>query len=297
MITDTLRTIVEQVFGTPPSTSRYLGGTLNHTAQVEVRRERYFVKWKGDAPPHFFEAEARGLKLLDACGAIRVPHVIMYREANGTLPAFLILEWIDEATHGPSRHFAANFGQALAQLHHTTQPGFGLDFDNFIGELPQFNVQTVTWPAFYRDQRILPQVLLAKERGNLPLPREALLNKLMAQLEDLLASRISVPSLLHGDLWSGNFLVAANDQPVIVDPAVYYGEREVEIAFTELFGGFPAGFLDAYREAYPLDPGYEDRRALYQLYPLLVHLNLFGESYGQRVDAICRHYVESVSRR
>jgi fructosamine-3-kinase len=220
-----------------------------------------------------------------------VPEVIAQREATDALPAYLILEWIDQAAHSMSRNFATNFGHAIAQLHSITQPMFGLDFNNFIGELPQSNEPTDTWITFYRDQRIAPQVALARERGHLPHERETLLTKLMDRLDDLLAGTSNKPALLHGDLWSGNFLVTAEDQPVIVDPAVYYGEREVEIAFTELFGGFPAGFMNAYREAYPLDPGYEERRTLYQLYPLLVHLNMFGESYGQRVDTICRYYV------
>ncbi len=167
MVVDTLHAIAEQVFGTAPDTSRYLGGTLNHTAQIAVRNEHYFVKWKADAPPRFFETEARGLMLLGDASAIRVPTVIAHREASGGLPAFLILEWIDEAAQGPSRQFAANFGHALARLHRTTQPTFGLDFDNFIGELPQSNQPTASWPAFYRDQRIAPQVVLAGQRGNL----------------------------------------------------------------------------------------------------------------------------------
>lgn len=293
MIAEPLSAIVEQAFGATPDNTRYLGGTLNQTAQVEVNGERYFVKWKVDAPPHFFEIEARGLNLLRNAGVIRVPQVINHSEASDKLPAFLILEWIDETPHGPSRSFAANFGHALAQLHRITHDTFGLDFDNFIGELPQSNKLTATWPTFYRDQRIAPQVALARQRGYLPPARESLLNKLIERLEDLLVGTTSSPALLHGDLWSGNFLVGMDDQPVLVDPAVYFGEREVEIAFTELFGGFPSGFLSACHEAYPLDAGYGDRRALYQLYPLLVHLNLFGESYGQRVDAICNYYTRS----
>src|SRR5262249_37452925 len=156
MIADTLNAIAEQVFGILPDNTHYLGGTLNQTAQIEFHNERYFVKWKTDAPSKFFEAEARGLNLLGATGAIHVPKVVAQQEASEELPAFLVLEWIDEAAHGPSRNFAQNFAQALAQLHRTTRPTFGLDFDNFIGELPQSNTQTATWPAFYRDERIAP---------------------------------------------------------------------------------------------------------------------------------------------
>jgi fructosamine-3-kinase len=284
--------IIRDAFNTKTyNTTAVSGGMINQAAQVAVNGERYFIKWKPDAPPSFFEAETHGLNELRKAAAIRVPQVIKHAAAKGHHPAYLILEWIEPSTQVDSHIFAATFGQALAQLHRNTHDLFGLDTDNYIGELPQYNYRTGRWVEFYRDQRILPQVDLARENGYLRGGRETMLRRLMDQLDRLLRGVKSKPSLLHGDLWSGNFMVAANNQPVIYDPAVYYGEREVEIAFTELFGGFPSGFLQAYREVYPLDPGYESRRALYQLYPMLVHLNLFGESYGPRVDAICRHYL------
>jgi fructosamine-3-kinase len=179
----------------------------------------------------------------------------------------------------------------LAALHRHTSTQYGLDHDNFIGELPQLNGRSADWVEFYRDQRIAPQVSIARQRGLLHRERERLLTRVMDRLPNLFGVHSEPPALLHGDLWSGNYMVADGDEPVIVDPAVYYGNREVEIAFTELFGGFPGGFLDAYHEAYPLAPDYRERRALYQLYPLLVHLNHFGEGYGPQVDAVCAHYV------
>src|SRR5262249_30074521 len=142
---------------------------------------------------------------------------------------------------------------------------------------------------FYRDHRIGFQMELARQGGRLSAERERLLDKLMLKLPDLLPD--APASLLHGDLWGGNYSITANDTPIVYDPAVYYGHREVELAFTELFGGFPARFYQAYQAVYPLDAGYQERKALYQLYPLLVHLNLFGESYGRQVDEIVRHYV------
>ncbi len=291
MNANSLQTIVQEVFSRPPTQVHYLHSGINQTALVEMGHERCFVKWKTDAPPRFFEAESRGLVALRATGLIRVPEVIQYAERNGSRPAFLVMEWIDEERPSNPRQFAQNFGQALAQQHRITAPAFGLDHDNYIGELPQCNTQRPHWVDFYRDQRITRQMELARVNGHLPARREALLTRLMDRLNDLLSGITSVPSLLHGDLWSGNFLTIGGNLPVVVDPAVYYGEREVEMAFTELFGGFPMGFYAAYREAYPLDPGYEDRRALYQLYPLLVHLNIFGESYGGQVDAVCHRYV------
>ncbi|MEO8395851.1 MAG: fructosamine kinase family protein, partial [Chloroflexota bacterium] len=186
--------------------------------------------------------------------------------------------------------YAANFGRALAKLHHITAATFGLDHDNFIGELPQPNTPTATWAQFYRDQRIAVQIEIARDRNYLPPYREAMLRTMLDRIESILGGAPNPPSLIHGDLWSGNYFAAPGNQPALFDPAVYYGDRELEIAYAELFGASPF-FLDAYRVNYPLDPGYEYRRPLLQLYAMLVHLNHFGEQYGEHVDAICRHYL------
>jgi fructosamine-3-kinase len=285
-----LRAMLAGAFAAEPTRIQYVGGgCINQAVRVEVGDARYFVKWKNDAPPSFFEIEARGLESLRQAGAIRVPKVFGYRD--GSQPGYLILEWIEESRRVESLSFAVNFGRALAQLHRVTGTSYGLDHDNYIGELPQYNRPTARWVDFYRDQRIAPQMAIARQRRRLNPERESMLLKLMERLDSLIGDVPGAPSLLHGDLWSGNFLVTAGNQPVIVDPAVYYGNREIEIAFTELFGGFPPGFLTAYNEAYPLEQGYAFRRSLYQLYPLLVHLNHFGESYGPQVDAICRTYL------
>jgi fructosamine-3-kinase len=288
-----IRAIFHLVFDAEPSRVQYVGGgSINQAAYVEIGSERYFVKWKSDAPARFFETEARNLELLASAGAIRVPKVISYAEASDMQPAYLILEWIEESRRAEPMSFSVRFAHALADLHRTAGKAFGLDYDNFIGELPQINTTNSRWNAFYRDSRLAPQIALARSRGRLNPEREKRLRKLLDRIDTLLGDSEATPALLHGDLWSGNFLVAVGNQPVLVDPAVYYGNREVEIAFTELFGGFPPGFVAAYREAYPLAPGYEYRRPLYQLYPLLVHLNLFGESYGARVDAVCKYYLD-----
>ncbi len=293
---DWLTIIVRETLSAEPThVQRVGGGMINQAVRVVVGQDQYFVKWKADAPPLFFQTEARGLGALHAAGVLRVPQVIGWGEASAHRPAYLILEWIETAAVEP-RVFAANFGHALGALHRITSPAYGLDHDNYIGELPQSNTPSGNWIDFYRERRIGVQMEVAREQGLLPARREALLRQVMDRLADLLDGVTLTPSLLHGDLWSGNFLMAADNQPVVIDPAVYNGHREVEIAFTELFGGFPSGFLAAYREAYPLDPGYEHRRSLYQLYPLLVHLNIFGESYGSGVDAACRQYVGDLRR-
>jgi fructosamine-3-kinase len=268
------------------------GGDINQAAHFRAGGARYFVKWHTDAPPDMFPAEAHGLRELAAAEAIRVPAVIAQGDETGDCPAFLVLEWIETGSkHGSgSRDTMARFGEALAALHRHTAAQHGLARDNFIGRLPQPNPQAASWVAFYCDQRIGFQMELARQRGRLPSRRERLLTRLMDRLDDLLDDDEIVPSLLHGDLWGGNYLVDDQGDAVLIDPAVCYGHREMDLAMSELFGGFGVRFYEAYRAAYPLD-GYNDRRALYQLYYILVHLNLFGESYGGRVDSIAAHYV------
>lgn len=264
------------------------GGDINQTAQVTLHGgDRVFVKWNQGARPGFFEAEAHGLRVLAEPGVIRVPAVL----AVSDRPAFLAMEWIDEARGGYDREdFAEQFGRELALLHCATDAAHGLERDNYIGSLPQPNDRSSSWVAFYREQRIGAQTAIARDRGQLPRGREAALTRLQEWLEVFLDDAAIAPSLLHGDLWSGNYMVGAGGVPVIIDPAVYYGHREIDLAMSELFGGFPARFYQAYHETYPLD-GYEQRRLLYQLYPLMVHMNLFGGGYGSRVDAIVKHYV------
>jgi fructosamine-3-kinase len=207
--------------------------------------------------------------------------------------SMLALEWIEERKPTDRTDFSKTFAQGLAALHRESlSPNgmFGLEIDNFLGSQPQVNTWTGSWAQFYRDRRVLPQMKIARSRGHLPAYRERLIGEVCNRIEALLDGLESIPSLIHGDLWSGNF-ITAGEEPVLIDPAVYYAEREVELAFIELFGGFPEGFMEAYQEAYPLRDGYEFRRPLHQLYPLLVHLNHFGETYGPGVDQVCRFYL------
>jgi fructosamine-3-kinase len=263
------------------------GGCINQVAQVETAHGPAFVKWHLKAPPQMMTLEAAGLRAIAATQAIRTPQVLHVAEANAETPAFLLLEWIENTLPRHTKYFARRLGEELAALHHVTTDKFGLDDNNYIGETPQLNTPHASWPAFYRQCRLQPQIELARRRGHLSPTREALLNRVDERLEVLLAGLDSRPSLLHGDLWSGNSL-CAEDQPVLIDPAIYYGEREMEIAYCQLFGGFDAEFYKAYHAAFPLQDGYEARRPLHQLYHLLNHLNHFGESYGPRVEAACR---------
>ncbi len=177
-----------------------------------------------------------------------------------------------------------------ARYHRHIASQYGLDHDNFIGANPQPNQAADNWVDFFGQQRLAFQMELARQNGYLPAQRAKLLEKLLVRLNDLLPSQPPA-SLLHGDLWGGNWLVTEAGEAALIDPAVYYGDRESELAFTELFGGFPSAFYVAYNETWPLDHDYRKRRDLYNLYHLLNHLNLFGESYGGAVDSVLRQYA------
>jgi fructosamine-3-kinase len=263
------------------------GGDINRAVRVETAGGALFVKWNDAAPPGLFAREAEGLEALRRTGTLRVPAVV----AHGDSPAFLALEYLSPAASGDGPAFARAFAEGLAALHSAPpdEPALGFPTDNYLGVLPQANQpRSADWPAFYRDRRLLPLVELARGRGLLPPARERLVLGVVDRLETLLGDLPPTVSLLHGDLWSGNFLCLAGDEPALVDPAVYYGPREMELAFVELFGGFPPGFADLYRAIAPFAPGYERRRPLHQLYPLLVHLAHFGECYGPAVERACR---------
>ncbi len=276
----------------PIRESRHVGGgDINQAAQVLTPQGRYFLKWHRSPPSRFFECEARGLALLAGAGAVRAPAVLGYGSVPGSQTAFLILEWIERGSGGKDSAAAETLGRGLAQQHLLEQDRYGLDHDNYIGRLPQPNAPTDSWLAFYRDQRLGAQRDLARRLGYLPTKRERLLDQLMDSLSRWIDETQCRPSLLHGDLWGGNWMVAEGSEPVMIDPAVYIGDREADLAMTALFGGFPSTFYAAYREAFPLAPGYEERQPLYKLYYLLCHLNLFGEGYGGSVDGILQRYV------
>lgn len=265
------------------------GGDINHAAHLITSDGSFFIKWHPQSPHGMFSAEAKGLALLAQSKTLQVPQVIAVQESTEDVPAYLLLEWLDSG-RSQSRTDEV-LGQGLAALHHQTADQHGLDHHNYIGSLPQFNQPRLSWAEFYANQRIKPQMDIARQGGELTAHRAKLLDKLLQELPRLLPQTNPPASLLHGDLWRGNVMTLTTGQPVIIDPAVYYGHREVEIAFTELFGGFSTRFYAAYNEAYPLPPDYTERRTLYQLYPLMVHMNLFGGGYGSQVDAILRHYV------
>ncbi|GIK36624.1 MAG: fructosamine kinase [Chloroflexota bacterium] len=265
------------------------GGDISQAARVRLAGGvQILVKWRSSSPSGLFSAEHRGLELLRSAGALRVPEVLAQAEATANSPAFIALEWLDLGSK--SSQNAEALGHGLAVQHRALASSFGLDQANFIGSNPQPNHQSDNWVSFFREQRLGFQMELAGRNGFLPTNRARRLEALLARLGAWLPAQPPA-SLLHGDLWGGNWLVTASGEPVLIDPAVYYGHREADLAFTELFGGFPAAFYAAYQASWPLDSGYEERKDLYNLYHLLNHLNLFGESYGGSVDSILQRYV------
>jgi len=260
------------------------GGDSNNAALVTAGKTPCVVKWREHTPAGFFAMEADGLRRLAQANTLRVPQVL----AASDTPAFLALEYLPPQTPSSEQAFTRRFAEGLASLHHIPSPNgkYGLEHDNYLGSQPQPNGWLGTWLDFYRTRRLLPQWHKARGRGLVPPHRERLLQQVADQLDTLL-DYDARPVLIHGDLWSGNFLSVVNNTPVLIDPAVYYADREVELAFIELFGGFPRDFVQVYHRVLPLDKGYARRRPLHQLYPLLVHLNHFGETYGPSVDRAC----------
>ncbi len=280
-----IHSAVTDALGPVTSTRPLSGGDVSHAALVTAGKVQCVVKWRDQTPPVFFPMEADGLRRLGVANALRVPQVL----AASDTPAFLALEYLPPQPPVDERAFTQRFAEGLAALHHIASPNgrYGLAHDNFLGSQPQPNGWVDTWPDFYRTRRLLPQWDKARGRGLIPPHRERLLGEVVDALDTLLDFPAR-PVLVHGDLWSGNFLSIANDMPALIDPAVHYADREVEMAYVELFGGFPRGFVQAYNRVFPLEAGYERRRRpLHQLYPLLVHLNHFGESYGPSVDRAC----------
>lgn len=266
------------------------GGDIGKSYCVETERRRLFVKYRLDLSASVFEREAEGLRLLAEAEALAVPEPLYAGAIPGRPGGMIVLSWVETGSSRPD--VAEALGRGLAELHRKTSPDgrYGLGTDNYIGLLPQANAWSGNWISFYRECRLLPMAKMAEEQGLLPAGRRNRLFRLMDSLDRWLPADPK-PSLLHGDLWSGNWLAGADGRPWLIDPAVYYGDRECDLAFSECFGGFPAAFYKSYREAYPLSPEYDERKPIYQLYHLLVHLILFGEAYGSSVDRVLAKYT------
>lgn len=265
------------------------GGCINAVTVVDSGEARFFVKCNRAERLWIFEAEMIGLRALGATSSVTVPAPVCQGVTVGD--AFLVLEYLPM---GPaSTATAAALGTQLAALHSAEQPCFGFETDNAIGSTPQRNLRCDDWVEFYRRHRLEFQLALANKAGRGGSALQTKGARLCDRLGVLFAGYSPMPSLLHGDLWSGNYAALKDGAPVVFDPAVYWGDREADLAMTELFGGFPRAFYDAYAAVSPLDPGYRVRRTLYNLYHVLNHLNLFGSGYaGQAEEMLDRLLAE-----
>lgn len=310
---------LEKRFDAPRSirTTRSVGGgCINPSARLEVDGgEAFFLKWNDAADAEMFGAEADGLRALAAPGALRVPAVLgVGGSGSRDDPGWLLLEFVSRGSPGPA--YGRKMGHGLARLHaspgrqpeppggseegeertaprgsgaggdadaegHREPGAFGWHRDNFIGSLDQSNRAVASWPRFWRDVRLEPQLRLARDQGFFRGREGDVLEKLLSSVEGILPDDAGFgPSLLHGDLWSGNYYPDDAGEPVLIDPAVYRGDGEVDLAMMELFGSLPSGFREGYEAVRPISPEYPAyKRDLYQLYYLLVHVNLFGGGY------------------
>ena len=287
MIEEFFQAVLDQhCYGSLLKDSRSVGGgCINNTARLTTNDGTYFLKWNQAIENELFETEAKGLKSLEESSPLRLPQVLGQGKQKDK--AYLLLEWI-ESGYAESTSWKS-FGEGLAQLHRTSAPQFGLDYDNFIGRLPQQNRPHIQWADFFRQERLEPQLQLASSKKLIDSSLRSSFDRLFPILHQLVPAE--VPALLHGDLWSGNFMMDQDASPVLVDPAIYFGHRETELAFTHLFGGFDNQFYAAYHSNYPLEQGFEERIEIHNLYPLLVHVNLFGSAYLSGIKQTLKRFT------
>jgi fructosamine-3-kinase len=277
LIPKKIQLIVEKEIGHINDQASVIVGDSCQAAKITVGKTNYFIKWAEKFYPGMFKAEARGLELIERTETLKVPEVVLMEDT------FLVLEYLElSQEEGVKSHSFKKLGKQLAQLHRNTSPLFGLANDNYLGTLPQDNKAHGNWTDFFWGQRIKPQMEIARRRDQLSVELEELLEKLYVKLPNMLPDRVEA-SLIHGDLWKGNVGFLTSGEPVVFDPAASCSHREMDLAMTELFGGLPQEFYDAYNAEWPLESGYKNRKQLYQLYPLLAHFNLFGGVYEQQV--------------
>jgi protein-ribulosamine 3-kinase len=263
------------------------GGDINQAALIGDGDTHWFLKYHLHAPGDMFEAEAQALEEISELGCIRVPRAIA--TGHDAQAHWLVLEFLDLTSSGPE----SQLGEQLAAMHEPDFKHYGWSRDNYIGTTPQHNTPTESWTDFWRDRRLLPQLEMAKTNGF----GGRLLStgdRLLDNMEHVMDGYQPPASLLHGDLWAGNKAFTRDGQAVIFDPASYQGDRETDIAMTELFGGFGADFYAAYEARMPLPDGYRLRRDLYNLYHVLNHLNLFGQAYLGRCESMISSLLAQV---
>lgn len=264
------------------------GGCINECHVVRGQGRAYFVKLNAPDQAQMFSAEAAALDEIGRTRTVRVPRPVCH--GAGPAASWIVLEHLELEPAGDKSMRA--LGASLARLHRVTSRQYGWSRDNTIGSTPQVNTPADDWVLFWRERRLGFQLGLAAAKGRGRLIASGM--RLMERLPAFFKGYSPPPSLLHGDLWSGNAAMMSGGEPVIYDPAVYYGDREADLAMTELFGGFPPSFYDAYRAEYPLDPGYETRKPLYNLYHVLNHMHLFGGGYGAQAERLTERLLAEV---
>jgi fructosamine-3-kinase len=264
------------------------GGSINLAYRLRLADGRhFFLKTNTSAhAPAMFRAEQLGLAMLGASQVIRVPKVLAHGLPESCSSAFLLMEYI--APGWKNRLFWEKFGISLANLHGNASQWFGFSHDNFIGSLPQGNQRHEKWEDFYHEERLLPQMIVAYDAGLLTANDAERMDTLCRKLCFLCPKES--PALIHGDLWTGNFLCDAQGEAVLIDPAACFAHREMDLAMTHLFGGFDPVFYQSYEAAWPLEKGFEKRMEIYQLYYLMVHVNLFGGGYVAQVQNILKRF-------
>ncbi|AFZ52504.1 Fructosamine/Ketosamine-3-kinase [Cyanobacterium aponinum PCC 10605] len=261
------------------------GGCINQAYQLIGTQESYFIKLNSASSLDMFMAEALGLEEMYSTHTILVPKPICYGIAGNN--SYIVLEYF-ELGRGSSQSWQL-MGKKLAQLHrYQKETRFGWKINNTIGSTPQINDWGDNWSEFFAETRIGYQLKLANRKG----ANFSNIGEIVAQIKDILSHRNPHPSLLHGDLWSGNAAFTADGTPTIFDPAFYYGDREADIAMTELFGGFPSDFYQGYNQEYPLDSGYQQRKTIYNLYHILNHFNLFGGGYLSQAKSMINRIIK-----
>jgi fructosamine-3-kinase len=261
------------------------GGDINAAIKVISSVGNFFVKWNSAHKfPEMFHKEAKGLKLLAEANQIKTPQIIGVDQADDH--SFLVLEYIENGRIHSK--FWSQFAISLAKQHQSSQNNFGLDHDNYIGSLYQSNKNHKDWITFFIQERIKAQLKLANDFNLIDKAILKAAERLFLVLNEIIPDE--PPALLHGDLWNGNFMIDSQGNPCLIDPAVYYGHREMDLAMTKLFGGFPDEFYEAYQHFFPLENGWVKRFEIHNLYPLLVHVNLFGGQYVSQVVLILKKF-------
>lgn len=275
--------IEEELFQKVTSIISLGGGCIGNAMKVTVENgTSYFIKNYANKKMH--EAEANGLNELKTANAIRIPRVVKFNDD------FLILEFIESAPKCIG--FSEKFGRQFADLHKMTSHKYGYFEDNFIGTTKQINVpQNESWSEFYFENRLMFQFRLAEKNGHSNNELKSGIKRIEKKITGIIGDSVEQPTLLHGDLWGGNYIVDQRGNPCLIDPAVYYGHREADLAMTKLFGGFDNKFYSAYQEELPLKEGWEYRENIYKLYHILNHLNLFGGSYYNQTISLIKYYV------